>query len=180
MYFDRFAENEEAGLRRSNTNAFQHPLILKLHGSINWRVRRTYFDQLIQGTINPKEKIVIWSDDNRVPEPDDDVSPMIIPPIPNKPITTSSLFRFLWTLAYEYMHEARRLIIIGYSCPPTDTLARTMFGQFKSRNLQEVFIVDPNANALGDYRAMFDPGTASRAKWLYYSSISEYIKGEVS
>lgn len=179
LYFDRLANEEEDGLRRTNSQAFPHPLVLKLHGSINWRVRREYFDQLILGTIDPEEKIVIWTDSSQVPEPMDDESPLIIPPIPNKPITTASLFRFLWTLAFEYMHQARRLIIIGYSCPPTDSLARTMFGQFKSKNLEEVFIVDPNANALGTYRAMFDPPTASRAKWLYYPSISDYINSEI-
>lgn len=178
LYFDRLTDKEEDGIRRTNAQKFPHPLVLKLHGSINWRVQRRDFDQLIQGTVNPKDKLVIWYDENNIPEPGDDISPMIIPPIPNKPITTSNLFRYLWTLAYEYMHEAKRLIIIGYSCPPTDTLARTMFGQFKSKNLKDVFIVDPNANALGDYRSMFEPRTASRAKWHYYPSLSDYVDGE--
>lgn len=179
MYFDRIADSEADGISRRAVDIFKHPLILKLHGSINWRVHRRHFDQLIEGSIDPDEKIPIWTSDGTLPQPDDDESPLIIPPIPNKPLTTSSLFRFLWTLAYEYMHEARQLVIIGYSCPPTDTLARTMFSQFKSQNLESVSIVDPNANALGDYREMFEPRMASRAKWLYYPSISEYITNEI-
>lgn len=179
LYFDRINSDEKFGTKRTKKQKFPHPLILKLHGSINWRIRRAYFDQLIQGTIDSKQKISIWWDDEKFPQPSDDISPMIIPPVPNKPITTASLFRFLWTIAYEYMHQAKRLFIIGYSCPPTDTLARTMFSQFKSKVLEEVFIVDQNANALGNYRAMFDPPTASRAKWLYYPSIADYIDAEI-
>lgn len=179
LYFDRISDSREEGITRRATEAFRHPLILKLHGSINWRVDRSHFDQIIDGSINPDNKITVWTEDESLPQPEDDHSPMIIPPIPNKPLTTSSLFRFLWTLAYEYMHEAKHIVIVGYSCPPTDTLARTMFSQFKSQNLESVSIVDPNANALGDYREMFSPRTASRAKWLYYPSISEYVVNEV-
>jgi hypothetical protein len=116
LYFDRLTNTEADSTRRTNAQIFPHPLVLKLHGSINWRVKRTDFDQLIQGTVDREEKLVIWYDANNIPEPEDDASPMIIPPIPNKPITQASLFRYLWMLAYEYMHEAKRLIIIGYSC----------------------------------------------------------------
>ena len=122
----------------------------------------------------------MWSDDKGTPNPDDDESPLIIPPTPNKPITATSLFKFLWTLAYEYMHEAKRIVIVGYSCPPTDTLARTMFSQFGSSNLEEIFVVDPDATALKNYREMIDPKTAARAKWRYYSDINAYIEAELS
>lgn len=180
IYFDRIVAKEADGTRRNADERFPHPLILKLHGSTNWRCSRTYFDQITSGQIDSSEKIIVWSDDKNSAVPDDDVSPLIIPPIPNKPITASSLFRFLWTQAYEYMYEAKRIVIIGYSCPPTDTLARTMFSQFNSRKLEEVFVVDPNAMALKSYRDMFEPRTASRAKWRYYSDISSYIDAEVS
>ena len=49
----------------------------------------------------------------------------------------------------------------------------------KSKKLEDVIIVDRNANALGDYRSMFDPSTASRAKWHYYPSLSDYVDGDV-
>lgn len=180
IYFDRIVAKEADGTRRYADEKFLHPLILKLHGSVNWRCSRKYFDQLITGQIDSAEKIVVWSDDKNSAVPDDDESPLIIPPIPNKPITASSLFQFLWTLAYEYMHEAKKIVIAGYSCPPTDTLARTMFSQFKSRKLEEIFVVDPNAMALKSYRDMFEPRTAARAKWRYYPDICSYIDAEVS
>jgi hypothetical protein len=179
IYFDRIVAKKSDGTRRAADEQFVHPLILKLHGSINWRCSRDYFDEITSGQIDSSEKIVVWTDDANSAGPDDDESPLIIPPIPNKPITASSLFRFLWTTAYEYMHQAKQIVIVGYSCPPTDTLARTMFSQFKSPNLEEIFVVDPNAIALKNYRDMFEPRTAARAKWRYYPDISAYIEAEI-
>ena len=180
IYFDCIVTREADGLKRASSEKFIHPLILKLHGSVNWRCKRSYFDQLIRGGIASDEKIVVWSDESGSPTPDDDESPLIIPPIPNKPITASSLFKFLWTLAYEYMHQASRIIIIGYSCPPTDTLARTMFSQFISRNIEEIFVVDPNALAIKTYREMFEPQTTAKARWRYYPDICAYVEAEVN
>lgn len=180
MYFDRIVKSQGDSIRRNADEKFPHPLILKLHGSINWCCDRRHFDKLISGTANQDEKMEVWHDDDSTPKPDDGHSPLIIPPIPNKPITASSLFNFLWTCAYEYMHEARRIVIVGYSCPPTDTLASTMFGHFSSNKVEEIFVVDPNAVALKNYREMINPKVASRAKWRYYSNFSEFIDGEIS
>lgn len=179
IYFDRIVRQKGDGMRRNSDEKFQHPLILKLHGSINWRCDRDHFNKLVSGAADQHEKLVIWHDDESVPRPDDLESPLIIPPIPNKPITASSIFNFLWTCAYEYLHEARKIVIVGYSCPPTDTLASTMFGQFSSTKVEEVFVVDPNPIALKNYREMIEPKVARRAKWRYYSSFSEYIQGEI-
>lgn len=178
LYFDRIALKKEQGTRRASHERFLHPLILKLHGSINWKCERQYFDQLITGKVSPNEKITIWSDEGKLPRPEDDVSPLIIPPIPNKPITQARLFNLLWTLAFEYIHEAKRIVIVGYSCPPTDSLAQTLFGQFSSKKLEEVLVVDPDAGLLKRYREMFDPATASRAKWGYFNDIAEYIESD--
>lgn len=180
VYFDRIVKNQGDGHRRNADEKFPHPLVLKLHGSINWRCDRTHFDTLISGTAKQDEKLEIWHDEETVPKPNDGHSPLIIPPIPNKPITASSLFNFLWMCAYEYMHEANRIVIVGYSCPPTDTLASTMFGHFSNKNLQEIYVVDPNALALKNYRDMVDVKMAAKAKWRYYSNFSEYIDGEIS
>lgn len=178
LYFDRINKDPSEGIRRNAHERFDNPLVLKLHGSINWRCDRKYFDQIISGKIDQEEKIGIWQE-VKAPKPDDNSSPLIIPPIPNKPITQTSIFKFLWTTAFEYMHEAKKIVIVGYSCPPTDTLARAMFTHFASKKLTEIFVVDPNAMALKNYKEMLDPKLSSRIKWRYYSTFSEYIKGEI-
>lgn len=179
IYFDRIALTKGDGVKRNADEKFIHPLILKLHGSTNWRCSRTYFDSIITGQVEATTaKEQIWVDDLNCPKPMDADSPLIIPPIPNKPITAASIFLHLWTLAYEYLHEAEELIIVGYSCPPTDTLARTMFTHFTAKRLTKITIVDPDAMALSRYRQLVPEKIASKAKWSYYSDFSEYINGE--
>lgn len=181
IYFDRIATAKGDGIRRNNNEKFLHPLVLKLHGSINWRCNRSYFDSIITGTVGGAiGREEIWVDDIGCPKPADYDSPLIIPPIPNKPITAASIFQHLWTLAYEYLHESEELIIVGYSCPPTDTLARTMFTHFSAKNLKKITIVDPDAAALSRYRELVPEKIASQAKWAYYSNFSEYIDGEIN
>ncbi|PID80076.1 hypothetical protein CSB20_08330 [bacterium DOLZORAL124_64_63] len=179
IYFDRLGDDRKAGKARRMSECFAHPLILKLHGSTNWRCERTLFDQMIRGDIDQNKTVPIWIDGSKIPKPSDDVSPLIIPPIPNKPITKTSIFRFLWTKAYEYLHEAKKIVIVGYSCPPTDALARTMFTHFKNKKIEEFYVVDPNAEALKNYREMVDPTVGRKAKWRYCSDFSEYISEEL-
>lgn len=180
IYFDRLANRYEDGLRRNADEKFLHPLVLKLHGSVNWRCAQSDFEKMIVGEAAPDERFHIWSEDHNSPDPKDSFSPLIVPPIPNKPITAVSIFLHLWTTAYEYLHEAEELVIVGYSCPPTDTLARTMFTHFEAANLAKVTIVDPDALALARYRDLMPPKVARTAKWSYFSDFNEYIDHEVT
>lgn len=181
IYFDRIALAKGDGLRRNADEKFPHPLVAKLHGSTNWRCSRTYFDSIISGNVGATAgKEEIWADDIDCPNPTDPDSPLIIPPIPNKPITAASIFLHLWTVAYEYLHEAEELVIVGYSCPPTDTLARTMFTHFTAKMLKRITIVDPDAMALSRYRQLVPDKVAAKAKWSYYSDFSEYISAEIN
>jgi hypothetical protein len=180
LYFDRLVAHQAEATSRRADEKFLHPLVLKLHGSVNWRCSQSDFESIVHGRAKELGKITIWSDDKPCPSPDDSTSPLIIPPIPNKPITAASIFAHLWTTAYEYLHEARELVIVGYSCPPTDTLARTMFTHFENTKLQEISIVDPNAGALTSYREMVPERISKRARWTYYADFRDYISRVVS
>lgn len=178
LYFDRIVKDKSEGLRRNTDQKFLHPLILKLHGSANWRCSRIDFNKLLTGDPQ-KEKFTIWTND-KAPTPEDDDSPLIIPPIPQKPITRSILFKFLWTTAFEYMHEAKEIVIVGYSCPYTDSIARAMFTHFKNKKLQTITIVDPNAGALKNYKEMFNSSQLSEnLNWKYFGSFKEYIRANI-
>ena len=178
IYFDRIVKEKSDGWNRNADQKFLHPLILKLHGSANWRCSRSDFNKLLTGDPQ-EEKFTIWTSD-KAPTPYDDDSPLIIPPIPQKPITRSILFNFLWTTAFEYMHEAKEIVIVGYSCPFTDTLARAMFSHFKNKTLENITVVDPNAGALKNYRDMINTSQLSNnLKWNYYSSFKEYIRVKI-
>jgi hypothetical protein len=179
IYFDRLAANKEDKRDRNKDEMFPHPLVLKLHGSANWRCARSDFATMIAGNANPETRVKIWSEDRACPDPEDSVSPLIIPPIPNKPITAASIFRHLWTRAYEYLHESKELVIVGYSCPATDVLARTMFSHFDADRLKKVTIVDPDAKMLASYRDLMVQKNAASAEWSHFSDFNEYIRNEI-
>ena len=179
LYFDRIVSRAEEGIRRTSDETFLHPLLLKLHGSVNWRCERRYFNQIVNGTVNETDRIPIWTVDSKCPSPTDNESLLIIPPVPNKPITRASIFRMLWTTAMEYLHEAKRIVIVGYSCPQTDALARSVFTQFRNMNATDIFVTDPSSDALAKYHSLFSGRVKKTVKWHYYSGFHEYIVNEI-
>jgi hypothetical protein len=180
LYFDRLVDHARNGTARTAAQKFSEPLLLKLHGSINWRCERSYFDGIVMGTVDPSVKIPIWISNGHCPSPADDESPLIIPPVPEKPITRASIFSFLWTQAFEYLHEARRIVLVGYSCPATDTLAQAMFCHFRARCAEEVVIVDPNPQIITRYREMLKPGLPATTRWTYFDDFATFIDNDNS
>ena len=179
LYFDRLVPTRADGIRRKTDEKFLHPLLLKLHGSVNWRCDREYFNQIVSGTVDSTERIPIWYADGACPTPSDDESLLIIPPVPNKPITRASIFRMLWTTALEYLHEARKIVIVGYSCPQTDVLAQSVFSQFRNMNVTDVYIADPSSTTLARYHKLFEGRVKQSVRWHYYSGFHEYIENEL-
>lgn len=180
LYFDRIVSKEDDGIRRSSSAKFLHPLVLKLHGSLNWRCSRGYFDQIISGNVDPNVRIPIWMNETKCPSPDDDKSPLIIPPVPNKPITTASIFKMLWTTALEYLHEAKRIVIVGYSCPSTDVLAQAMFTQFRNKKIREIVVADPDSQALPKFHDLMKGAVSKKVRWQPYWGFEDYLEREMS
>ncbi len=180
IYFDRLVNNESDGCRRTAVQKFEHPFILKLHGSINWNVKTDYFSLLIEEPENIDKNIKepVWCNQGSVPSPKDKISPLIIPPLPNKPITKIGIFKYLWMTAYEYLHHAKEIIIVGYSCPQTDGIAHAMFSHFSNNNVERIVVVDPDANMLSKYRGIFKNKTSVGVRWQYYATFEEYIESE--
>lgn len=179
IYFDRLTKTKEMGVRRKPNQKFIHPLILKLHGSANWRCDRNIYDDHLFRKPESSKKFPIWLGNKRL-NPDDSESSLIIPPIPNKPVTAIGLFKVLWTTAFEYLHEAKNVVIVGYSCPYTDTLARVMFSHFKNKKLETITIVDPNAETLKNFREIINQKYISgNTVWKYFGSLQEYINIEI-
>tara|TARA_B110000046_G_scaffold163797_1_gene178958 strand:+ start:615 stop:1691 length:1077 start_codon:yes stop_codon:yes gene_type:complete len=180
IYFDRIAKKEIGGTRRNTIDAFPDPLLVKLHGSLNWRCSQKNFESIIDGTCHSTDKITIWTDDTQSAKPDDGHSPLIIPPIPNKPITASPIFSHLWTKAFEYLHEAKKIVIVGYSCPATDVMAQSIFTQFRNMNTTDIYVVDPSADAMANYVELMHGQVKKNVRWHYYRGFSEYLENEVS
>jgi hypothetical protein len=176
IYFDRIVRQQADNTRRNFKDAFPDPLLLKLHGSINWRCSQQDFENIINGESNSKDKITIWTDDTKSPSPDDGHSPLIIPPIPNKPITATPIFRHLWTNAFEYLHEAKKIVIVGYSCPQTDVMARSIFTQFTNKTTTDIYIIDPAVNAMQNFVDLMHTRVKKNVRWHYYRTFNDYIR----
>jgi len=176
IYFDRFKESRYDSYYRNE--AFDSPLLIKMHGSVNWRCETSNFEKVIDSKKRDPETndfINIWYSEKGTPLPSDSVSPLIIPPLPSKPITSIGIFKYLWTKAYEYLHEAKELIICGYSLPVTDQLAFSMFSNFSNRGIEKVTIVDPDTEVLGRWREVLTRNNVEIQQWIWVSDFEEYL-----
>lgn len=187
LYFDNICNSESSNPSRL---ADRYPILLKLHGSINWRCREEEYKKILDNsggndasnttTYNTSGCHYIdkmWLDDS-ICKLEQKITPLIIPPLPQKPITSVAIFRYLWTYAYEYLYEARNLVIVGYSLPPTDTLAVSLFSKFKNKNLRNITIVDPNQEVIGKWIKLFRRNGVRAHEVKYYPDFVEYIEKE--
>lgn len=109
------------------------------------------------------------------PRPDDAVYPLMIPPLLVKPITSISLFQYLWTVAYEYLHEAEQVTVCGYSLPEADRLAWSLFGNFSNKGLRLVQVVDPNPAVMNKWRVLFKRSSVAVARCEYFDDFAAYV-----
>ncbi|HOI55195.1 MAG TPA: hypothetical protein PLP01_08100 [Phycisphaerae bacterium] len=178
LYFYKIKGRSAAG---EHVDRVLAPLYLKLHGSINWRCSADDFRHVLRNANPANQNLVdlgeIRFDDGEIPRPQDDDCPLIVPPLPTKPISTVSIFQYLWTRAYEYLYTAQKLVICGYSLPPADQMAVSMFSNFHNRDLQEVTIIDPSAAVLTRWRDLLRRSSVKVGNWRYCETFKEYLEG---
>lgn len=178
VYFDKIkAFQTESGAKRKEK--FEDPILIKLHGSVNWRCGTKEFESIVKREDSQKDSYYIesiWHSKVGTPSPDDDSSPLIIPPLPFKPVTKIKIFSYLWTKAYEYLHEAQEIIICGYSLPEADNLARSLFGNFTNKIVKSVTVVDPNPLVLNKWRQLFTRRNVNKnIRWMYNADFDEFV-----
>jgi hypothetical protein len=105
-------------------------LLLKLHGSANWRVKYGV------GKPYSPESVVFYASWGKLPgwghlglaEPTLERQPFMVPPVLMKEhIHKEPVLRMVWTKAYKILKEADHVVFLGYSFPPTDIAARYLF-----------------------------------------------------
>lgn len=132
--------------------------LLKLHGSMNWYIKRGYnrpypLDAIIHyerwypnKPISPYSASILPSEIKQHLEPD----PLIIPPILSKStLTEQPIFRLLWSKAYEELKSATKVVFIGYSLPLTD-LATTFLMREALQNIDQSNIEIVNSASNND------------------------------
>jgi hypothetical protein len=183
-YFDRLKVRKDESDKRKEADRFNFPFLLKLHGSVNWLCETSEFEKLINKEKKEKNEEEeqpykinsIWHSKSKIPLPSDSESPLVIPPLPIKPITEIEIFSWLWTRAYEYLHEAKELVVCGYSLPDTDRMAVSLFSNFKNNNLKRITVVDCDPHVLNKWRVLLRRKGISNAQWGYCETFEEYTE----
>ena len=103
-----------------------HLLLLKLHGSINWRPKLGYANPVALDSITHHHD---WSGrdlDSHHLEPE----PVIVPPVLSKSsLVEQPVLRLVWSRAFNELASAHQVTFIGYSFPTTDIAVRTLFSE---------------------------------------------------
>lgn len=110
-------------------------LLLKLHGSANWRVRKGESHPYGIGAILHHEGWhTPYYEQEKIPiaeiEPFLEPDPFIVPPVLMKSsLVEQPILRHLWALAFAELSNADEVVFLGYSLPVTDIAAGFLFGE---------------------------------------------------
>jgi len=147
------------------------PLLLKLHGSSNWRLNtKGVKDSRNHFEVRTKK----WDDfDNapgytRISETETTAFPIFLPfwdkRIEHRPWVT------LWRKALKKLRSAENVIVWGYSLPPTDVKAYVLFTLGLSGRPLNLCIIDPKWEARERWRNLFRD-----ARYWEYKSAQDFI-----
>jgi len=135
-----FCRRSESCIR--DLEQFQDPTtmhLLKLHGSVNWRIKRGSAQPYSIDAIVHHEP---WCPTTTPGEPPDlqaiqvhlEYEPFIVPPILTKSaLNEQPILKLIWSLAYRELEKADLITFIGYSFPRTDIAAGFLFDEGFSR-----------------------------------------------
>lgn len=151
--------------------------LLKLHGSMNWMLRTTKRNPQV-GTLFPRQNNAsrsVFLLNRRLIQ--DQLMmrtttaggtgrsrwylwPLVVPPIYDKQrITAMDLLKSVWDMAAQSLDEADRVVLVGYSLPEADILARQMLRRAFLGNaaLDSVDCVNPDISLALKLKQMLGP-----------------------
>jgi hypothetical protein len=160
--------------------------ILKMHGSLNWQVRmngRQPSQRILAG--DSRAPAVQVTRRRRIPNQLRFARrtegrgrtrwymwPVLVPPIHNKQALIRRFLPQVWADAQEALLECDRLVLYGYSLPPTDIEAEMLFGRsiFRNAALDVVDVINPDPDSAGRY-ARLVPSKPMR----WYPEVSTFL-----
>jgi len=155
------------------------PLLLKLHGSLNWGrctqcstilplttqvwfAKRMYVeDGDVELSLGSNlSQLLVCTRNGCIGAPD--ASPVLVPPTWNKTEYHNAL-RNVWRRAANELGEAEQIYVIGYSLPESDMFFRHLYalGAVGKRRLKRFVAIDPEESVGAKYRLLLG-GHASR------------------
>ncbi|MHC4648844.1 MAG: hypothetical protein ACYTBJ_25585 [Planctomycetota bacterium] len=161
--------------------AGEGPLLCKLHGSLNWfsdgpeklKVEGGMCDcEVDTGTDEPKRVLVpaVATVDYSLRD-----VPLIVPPTLFK-LQVDPRFQRIWEAAGGALKEADKVMVIGFSFPPSDIYIRYWLAAnlADNMNLERIAVVDPRANELCDMLTRSDSKFGERFKMLLRAFTHEW------
>ena len=162
-----FMAIRETGLSMDRTSM----LLLKLHGSLNWRTKLgTRQPHSIDNIVHHEDWMPIAAvaelTEFDVPAIERHLNPdpLIVPPVLVKSnLVDEPVLQLVWSLAYKELEKAERVIFIGYSFPVTDMAARFLFSEtlLRTKERPEIKVVnlkrtaDEKEGLMRAYREVF-------------------------
>ena len=130
--------------------------ILKLHGSLNWFVYTgiSKFPQLPEyRTPGKKGESILYSGSwwfAQYPDLNGEIIvPIIVTPVLNKEIQKNKIIQNIWEKAKKELSSCERLIIGGYSFPPTDFNTRRLFLESsETHRPKEIIVINPDTSVI--------------------------------
>jgi hypothetical protein len=160
---------QQAGIpiRVSGDRFYSHPEnqlyaspLLKLHGSLNWFYYSGIyrFPQVTPQQPTRSGRTLLYGGHWWFGEPpsveDEYIEPFLITPVLYKDLT-EDLYQKLWNKAREELTGCNRIVIGGYSFPPTDFHTKRLFLEaFKDRSPEEIVVINPDAGVIGHIKKL--------------------------
>jgi hypothetical protein len=150
-----------------------HPLkskinILKLHGAVNWVLYKQ------NGQIKMKARPYSVRGGKKRAAVHEKVS--ILPPGWNKQISKYP-YSELWRKARLELEKCKTLLIVGYSMPETDLLAKALFvevvrhRQSARKSLANLVVADPDSKVKEKFIELFTPILGAKGRVIAYDGI---------
>lgn len=141
--------------------------LLKLHGSLGWV---QYANRQIR--IKKRPYVVREGATEKI---------SVCPPGWNKPIDRNP-YKTLWRQARLKLESCKSLVIIGYSLPETDLLARALFSEVvrmraaRERYLSHLVLVDPSEIVKERLTTLFTPALGPYGRIVRFGSLKDLGK----
>lgn len=135
-------------------------LLLKVHGSLNWKIKKGFQKPYPLDALIHEER---WRGAMTITE--EDISnhlepfPFVVPPILDKSVLTEQpILRVVWENAYRKLQDAKKVVFLGYSLPKTDIAASFLFGETLSKKWKTISVVNVRGREKqkkNNYRELF-------------------------
>ena len=105
----------------------------------------------------------------------------VLPPGWNKRIDVNPYKQF-WRKARLRLQSCKSLVVIGYSLPDTDLLARALFAEVvrlrsgAGNYLKQLVLVDPDSAVRGKLVNLFTPALGPRCRVVQYERIQNLVE----